>query len=114
MSGFFTGELWGVRNGRYCRNQTAFYVDNEIVTSMTISFDLSLPSIRTHLKTIEEPVYQRQNQSYPKLGSFHERLEAWLEQEAHLPHKQRRTAQRLYECIQVEGYHGSIQAYCAL
>ena len=38
------------------------------------------------------------------MGPFHEQLEAWLEQEAHLPRKQRHTAQRLYECLQVEGY----------
>ena len=84
-----------------------FHVDKESITSLSSTFNLSHPTIRKHLKTIEEPVYQRQNQPHPKLGLFHELLEAWLEQEAHFPRKQRRTAQRLYECLQVEGYRGS-------
>ncbi|MBX3617103.1 hypothetical protein [Nitrosomonas sp.] len=32
---------------------------------------------------------------------------SWLEFDAKLPRRQRRTAQRLYECLQVEGYQGS-------
>jgi len=83
------------------------FIENETITSLAEAFKLSRPTIRKHLKTIAEPVYQRQNQPHPKLGPFHEQLEAWLEQEAHLPRKQRRTAQRLYECLQVEGYRGS-------
>jgi transposase len=84
-----------------------FHVGNETITSLANAFNLSRPTIRKHLKTIEEPVYQRQNQPHPKLGLFHGQLEAWLEQEAHFPRKQRRTAQRLYEYLQVEGYQGS-------
>lgn len=84
-----------------------FHVDNETVTSLAETFKLSRPTIRKHLNTVEAPVYQRQNQPHPKLGAFHGQLETWLEQEAHLPRKQRRTAQRLYECLQVEGYRGS-------
>lgn len=84
-----------------------FYVENETITSLASAFNISRPTIRKHLKTIEELIYQRQNQPHPKLGSFHDQLEAWLEQEAHFPRKQRRTAQRLYEYLQVEGYQGS-------
>ena len=84
-----------------------FYVENETITSLASAFNISRLTIRKHLKTIEELIYQRQNQPHPKLGSFHDQLEAWLEQEAHFPRKQRRTAQRLYEYLQVEGYQGS-------
>lgn len=84
-----------------------FHVENETITSLANAFNLSRPTIRKHLKTVEEPVYQRQNQPHPKLGLFHGQLEAWLGQEAHFPRKQRRTAQRLYEYLQVEGYQGS-------
>jgi DNA-binding transcriptional ArsR family regulator len=90
------------------------FIENETITSLAEAFKLSRPTIRKHLKTIAEPVYQRQNQPHPKLGPFHEQLEAWLEQKAHFPRKQRRTAQRLYECLQVEGYRGSytvVQCY---
>ena len=45
------------------------------------------------------------------LGEFHAALDFWLEQEAHFPRKQRRTAHRLYECLQVDGYCGSYTAY---
>ena len=83
------------------------HIDKETITSLARTFKLSRPTIRKHLKTIEEPVYQRQNQPHPKLGFISRALEAWLEQEAHFPRKQRRTAQRLYECLQVEGYRGS-------
>lgn len=44
------------------------------------------------------------------MGPYHEQLDAWLEQEAPLPRKQRRSAQRLYECLQVEGYRGGYTA----
>jgi len=53
-----------------------FHVDHETITSLASTFNLSRPTIRKHLKTIEEPVYQRQNHPHPKLGSFHQQLEA--------------------------------------
>jgi hypothetical protein len=53
-----------------------FHVDHETITSLSSTFNLSRPTIRKHLKTIEEPVYQRQNQPHPKLGSFHQQLDA--------------------------------------
>lgn len=73
------------------------FIENETITSLAEAFKLSRPTIRKHLKTVEEPVYQRQNQPHPKLGLFQKHLEAWLEQETHFPRKQRRTTQRLYE-----------------
>ena len=90
------------------------FIENETISSLAESFKLSRPTIRKHLKTVEVPVYHRKDQPHPKLGSYHEQLDAWLESEAHLPRKQRRSAQRLYECLQVEGYRGgytSVQRY---
>jgi transposase len=84
-----------------------FHVENESITSLANTFNLSRPTVRKHINTTEEPVYKRQNQPHPKLGLFHQQLDTWLEQEANFPRKQRRTAQRLYECLQIEGYHGS-------
>ena len=85
-------------------------VEKESISALAIAFKLSRPTIRKHLKTVEEPTYQRKHQPHPMLGSFHEQLDAWLEQEADLPRKQRRTAQRLYECLQIEGYQGRYTA----
>ena len=84
-----------------------FHVENETITSLANAFNLSRPTIRKHTNTTEEPVYKRQNQPHPKLGLFHDLLDSWLEQEAHFPRKQKRTARRLYECLQAEGYRGS-------
>jgi transposase len=81
---------------------------------LALEFKHSRNTIRKHLEIVEEPVYQRQQQSQPKLGGFETQLLAWLEHDAKLPRKQRRTAQRLFECIQVEGYAGTyspIQRY---
>lgn len=86
------------------------FVENETISDLAIKFKLSRPTIRKHLKTVEEPVYQRKDQPHPKLGTFHHQLDTWLEQETHLPRKQRRTAQRLYEGLQIEGYTGSYTA----
>ena len=41
------------------------------------------------------------------LGSFQETLESWLHTERTLPKAQRRTAQRLFEGLQAEGYRGA-------
>lgn len=88
-----------------------YHLDKETISSLSKTFNLSRPTIRKHINTVEEPVYQRQSQPCRVLGEFHAALDFWLEQEAHLPRKQRRTAHRLYECLQVDGYCGSYTAY---
>ena len=48
------------------------------------------------------------------LGAFQATLETWLQIERQLPKAQRRTARRLFEGLQVEGYGGaydSVQRY---
>jgi hypothetical protein len=62
-------------------------IENEPISSLAIAFKLFRPTIRNHLKTVEEPAYQRKDQPHPKLGSFHEQSHAWLEQESELPRK---------------------------
>jgi len=41
------------------------------------------------------------------LGEFQAQLPDWLVLDAKLPKRQCRTAQRLFECLQVVGYQGS-------
>lgn len=82
-------------------------VDGESISSLARALQKSRPTIRKALKTVNEPVYQRKNQPQPKLGAFQEKLEQWLSVEAALPKRQRRTAQRLFEGLQTEGYRGS-------
>lgn len=88
------------------------FVEKVNISDLAKQFKLSRPTIRKHLKTVEEPVYPiRQHQPYLKLGAFIEQLTTWLETDVSLPGKKRkRTAQRLYECLQAEGYVGGYSA----
>jgi transposase len=82
-------------------------VSGESISAIARSLKLSRPTVRKHLHTTAEPVYARQQQPSPKLGDFQVTLQAWLTTEQHLPRAQRRTAQRLFEGLQVEGYRGA-------
>lgn len=87
------------------------FVEHVTVSDLAKQFKLSRPTIRKHLKTVNEPVYStRQHQPHPKLGNYLDQLKSWLDLDAALPSKRRRTAQRLYECLQVEGYRGGYTA----
>jgi len=105
---FFVGVFWGVNNGSYSRNQaTRHFISGESISEIAKSLKLSRPTVRKALKAETEPVYQRQVQPTPKLGDFKGQLTDWLELDSKLPKRRRRTAQRLFECLQVEGYQGS-------
>ena len=82
------------------------FVSKESISSIARTLNLSRPTVRKHLCTITEPVYQRQHQPLPKLGEFQLLLEQWLDVEACLLKAQRRTARRLFECLQAKGYAG--------
>ena len=82
-------------------------ISGESISAIARSLNLSRPTVRKHLHSTAAPVYERQHQPAPKLGVFQTQLEAWLSTEQHLPKAQRRTAQRLYEGLQVEGYRGA-------
>ena len=82
-------------------------VGGESISSIARSLQLSRPTVRKALSLLSEPGYQRQSQPTPKLGEFLARLEQWLDIESRLPRRQRRTAQRLFEGLQAEGYRGS-------
>lgn len=83
-------------------------VSGESITSIARSLKLSRPTVRKHLRTTSSPSYQRRHQPAPKLTeAFQQMLTAWLTAEQTLPKSQRRTAQRLFEGLQVEGYLGS-------
>ena len=54
--------------------------------------------------------YRRKRQPVPKLGPYVATLDAWLEAEEKLPARGRRTAQRMFEALRVEGYAGAVDA----
>jgi len=82
-------------------------VSGESISSIARDLKLSRPTVRKHLQTETEPVFIRQQQAAPKLGDFRSVLESWLTTERQLPKVQRRTAQRLFEGLQTEGYRGA-------
>src|ERR1700709_1650327 len=82
-------------------------VSRESISSIARDLKLSRPRVRKHCRPQAEPVYQRQKQPTPMLGAFREMLETWLRTERLLPRAQRRTARRLFEGLQAEGYRGA-------
>lgn len=82
-------------------------VSGESISSIARSLKISRPTVRKHLSTEIEPVYQRDSQPEPKLGSFKPLLINWLDVDYQLPSNQRRTAQRLFEGLVAEGYSGA-------
>lgn len=82
-------------------------MSGESISSIARGLKLSRPTVRKALKAETDPLYQRQHQPAPKLGDFQTQLTDWMALDAKLPKRQRRTAQRLFECLQVEGYQGS-------
>ncbi len=67
------------------------FVSGESISSIARSLKISRPTVRKHLLTEVEPVYKREFQAEPKLGSFKHLLEKWLETDSQLPKNQRRT-----------------------
>jgi transposase len=89
-------------------------VKKESISHIARDLNLSRNTVKKYLKAEEEPAYQRSQQPCPKLGAHRQQLETWLEQDSQRPKAQRRTARRLYEDLQREGYAGaydSVQRY---
>jgi hypothetical protein len=82
-------------------------VSKESISSIARDLQLSRPTVRKHCRTQSEPIYRRDKQPTPMLGAFQETLETWLRTERLLPKAQRRTARRLFEGLQAEGYRGA-------
>jgi transposase len=85
-------------------------VQGESISAIARDLRLSRNTVKRALRA-EEPAafeYKRRVQPKPKLGPFVEKLEAWLQAEQQLPSRERRTAQRLHEALQLEGYTGAV------
>ena len=89
-------------------------VSGESISAIARDLNLSRPTVRKHCRSQHEPLYRRHKQPTPMLGAFQATLETWLTVERQLPRPQRRTARRLFEGLQAEGYRGaydSVQRY---
>jgi transposase len=82
-------------------------VQGESVSGLARSLGISRNTVKKALRSAGEPfVYQRQPR--PKLGAYLATLESWLEAEEKFPVRERRTAQRIFEGLPLEGYAGSV------
>jgi transposase len=82
-------------------------VKGESISAIARDLNLSRNTVKKYLNAEVDPVYQRERQPAPKLGALQPVLEAWLEQDSQRPKRERRTAQRLFEDLQREGYAGA-------
>ncbi|MBS4097060.1 MAG: IS21 family transposase [Sulfuricella sp.] len=82
-------------------------VKGESISSIARDLNLSRNTVKKYLNAETDPVYQRERQPAPKLGAIQSVLEIWLEQDSRRPKRERRTAQRLFEDLQREGYSGA-------
>ena len=82
-------------------------VSRESISAIARDLKLSRPTVRKHCRTQTDPVYRRDKQPTPRLGAFEATLERWLRTERLLPKPRRRTARRLFEGLQAEGYRGA-------
>lgn len=84
------------------------FVHGETISQLARDFHLTRKTVRKLLKSTDsDPKYVRRTQPQPKLGAFQALLEDWLKTDAQRPRRERRTAQRLYEGLQREGYVGA-------
>lgn len=82
-------------------------VKGESISAIARDLNLSRNTVKKYLNAEADPVYQRESQPAPKLGEFQATLAIWLEQDSQRPRPQRRTARRLFEDLQREGYAGA-------
>ncbi len=82
-------------------------VPGEGISAIARDLNLSRNTVKKYLKAEIDPVYRRDHQPAPKLGSYQLALETWLEQDSQRPKGQRRSARRLFEDLQREGYAGA-------
>ena len=81
--------------------------DGKSIRQTAKDLRLSRNTVRKAIRTGETAFhYERRVQPVAKLGPYVDILDRWLEEEQKPPKRQRRTAQMLFEKLQMEGYGG--------
>jgi len=89
----------------------AIHRDGKSIRKTAKDLCLSRNTVRKVIRSDQTAfVYKRQVQPHPKLGDHIKTLAKRLSADQALPKKQRRTAQILYEQLQLEGYEGGYDA----
>lgn len=88
-------------------------VDGKSVRSVSRETGLSRNTIRKYLKEDSPPEYQRrQVVKQPQQDDYKTQLEQWHQADQQRPKRERRTAKKLFEQLQLEGYRGSYTTVC--
>ena len=83
-------------------------VEGKSISEVARRFHLSRTTVRKYLKDDQPPAYhQSKPRARPQLGDYEETLVRWLEQDQSRPQREQRTAMRLFEDLQSEGYAGA-------
>ena len=86
----------------------AYYNQDKSIREIARELQLSRQSVRKALESPAPlPYTQTVPRRAPKLGAFHARLAALLDEQTRQPRKQRYTAHRIYQILTAEGYTGS-------
>ena len=80
---------------------------SEIARDLGLSRNTVKKVLRSDGEALE---YRRVRQPRPQLGPYREQLDEWLEADRKRPSRERRTAQRLYEALRIEGYAGAVDS----
>ncbi len=88
-----------------------YHVDGKGFKTIAREFNLSKNTVKKIIrKDRSASDYQRQEISYRVLEKYAERLVEKLKHDLHEPKRRKRTAKKLYEELQSEGYTGSYDA----
>jgi transposase len=83
-------------------------VEKKSISEVARKFQLSRTTVRKYLQDSRPPGYhQSQPRPRPQLEAYEDQLSAWLEYDLTRPKRERRTAMRLFEDLQREGYTGA-------
>jgi transposase len=83
-------------------------VEGQSISEVARRFQLSRTTVRKYLKDASPPAYnQTTPRPKPQLADFEAQLTQWLELDLTRPKREHRTAMRLFEDLQREGYQGA-------
>ena len=84
-------------------------LDGLSISAITRQLNLSRNTVRKYLRQppSEPPTYRREQPAKPKLGEFEPMLAEWLDADCKLPKRLRRSATRLHDDLQRQGYRGA-------
>lgn len=91
------------------------FVEGRSIKQISRDLNISRNTVRKVIRSqATEHRYEREEQQFPKLGSYTNRLDELFEENFHRSKRRKMTAQRMFEILQAEGYRGaydSVQRY---